>query len=60
LLPPAAFHNSGDRFDPPKCHPNTRLAVLKTMQWIVGSGDRNALIMWLHGAAGAGKSPIAQ
>jgi len=24
----AAFHNSKERFDPPKCHPKTRLAVL--------------------------------
>jgi len=23
----AAFHNSEERFNPPKCHPNTRLAV---------------------------------
>ena len=31
----AAFHNSKERFDPPKCHPNTRLAVLeKIMKWI--------------------------
>jgi hypothetical protein len=30
-----AFHNSGERFDPPKCHPNTRVAVLaEIMQWI--------------------------
>ncbi|KAF8965084.1 hypothetical protein BDZ97DRAFT_2000841 [Flammula alnicola] len=60
---PGAFHNSGDRFDPPKCHPNTRLAVLETiMNWILqlGSEDCHALIMWLYGAAGAGKSAIAQ
>ncbi|KAF8968854.1 hypothetical protein BDZ97DRAFT_332891 [Flammula alnicola] len=58
---PGAFHNSGERFDSPRCHPKTRLAVLeKIMRWILGSEDRNALIMWLHGAAGAGKSAIAQ
>ncbi|KAF8966225.1 hypothetical protein BDZ97DRAFT_1658024, partial [Flammula alnicola] len=44
-----------------KCHPNTRLAVLKKiMEWIQNSEDRDAWIMWLHGAAGAGKSAIAQ
>ncbi|KAF8154716.1 hypothetical protein B0H34DRAFT_676441 [Crassisporium funariophilum] len=25
---PGAFHDSGERFDPPKCHPNTREAVI--------------------------------
>ncbi|PPQ88276.1 hypothetical protein CVT25_005439 [Psilocybe cyanescens] len=58
-----AFHDSGERFDPPKCHPNTRIAIIKRItDWISGlNGDtRDALIMWLHGAAGAGKSAIAQ
>ena len=57
----AAFHNSKERFDPPKCHPNTRLAVLtKIMKWIKWEGDLNAFIIWVYGAAGAGKSAIAQ
>ncbi|KAF8956881.1 hypothetical protein BDZ97DRAFT_144265 [Flammula alnicola] len=30
------------------------------MKWIQNSEDRDAWIMWLHGAAGAGKSAIAQ
>ena len=58
-----AFHNSGARFDPPKCHPNTRVAVLKKiMDWV----DRTdwetwyRYILWLTGAAGAGKSAISQ
>ena len=56
-----AFHNSGERFDPPKCHPRTRLAVTeRIMNWILGKESTNELIMWLHGAAGAGKSAIAQ
>ena len=58
---PAAFYNSAARFDPPKCHPNTRLAVLnKIMQWILGNEHKDELIMWLYGSAGAGKSAIAQ
>ncbi|KDR79938.1 hypothetical protein GALMADRAFT_1170378 [Galerina marginata CBS 339.88] len=60
---PAAFHDSGDRRDPPRCHPNTRVAVQeKIMNWILGLDPetRNALIMWLHGPAGSGKSAIAQ
>ena len=57
----AAFHNSDERFDPPKCHPKTRLAVLnKIMKWIKWEEDIHAFIMWVYGPAGAGKSAIAQ
>ncbi|KAF5314306.1 hypothetical protein D9619_011758 [Psilocybe cf. subviscida] len=59
----AAFHNSGDRFDPPKCHPNTRVAVRdKIEKWALRTDPdtRDASILWLSGAAGAGKSAIAQ
>ncbi|PPQ82971.1 hypothetical protein CVT25_005339 [Psilocybe cyanescens] len=52
-----AFHGSGERFDPPKCHPNTRVAIIKRItDWISGLNEdtREALIMWLYGAAGAG------
>ena len=57
-----AFYNSGERANPPRCHPNTRTAVInKIMNWIFGlEEDREAVIMWLNGAAGAGKSAIAQ
>ncbi|KDR67122.1 hypothetical protein GALMADRAFT_19582, partial [Galerina marginata CBS 339.88] len=58
-----AFHNSNDVHDPPKCHPNTRVAVLnKIMNWIRGLDPetREALIMWLNGPAGSGKSAIAR
>ena len=57
----AAFHNSEERFDPPKCHPNTRLAVLfEIMKWIKWEGDLYSFVMWVYGPAGAGKSAIAQ
>ena len=57
----AALHNSGERFDPPKCHPNTRIAVLeKIMNWLLKNAGQKALIMWLYGPAGAGKSAIVQ
>ena len=57
----AAFHNSKERFDPPKCHHNTRVAILtKIMRWIKWEEDLYAFIMWIYGAAGAGKSAIAQ
>jgi hypothetical protein len=48
--------------DPPKCHPNTRTAVInKIMDWILGLGvdDQNAVILWMYGPAGAGKTAIA-
>ena len=58
-----AFHNSSARFDPPKCHPNTRVAVLqKIMDWIHRTDWQTLYryILWLTGTAGAGKSSIAQ
>ncbi|KJA22023.1 hypothetical protein HYPSUDRAFT_671599 [Hypholoma sublateritium FD-334 SS-4] len=56
-----AIHNSSARYDPPKCHPGTRKAILeRIMQWIFGSDDKDALILWLYGPAGAGKSAILQ
>jgi len=58
---PGAFHNSRERFDPPKCHPHTREAVRKKiLDWVTKKIDTNAFVLWLHGAAGAGKSAIAQ
>ncbi|KAF5318668.1 hypothetical protein D9619_010911 [Psilocybe cf. subviscida] len=58
-----AFHNSGERFDPPRCHPNTRVAVLDMIKkWALRMDPytRDAPILWLSGAAGAGKSAITQ
>ena len=55
---PGAFHNSLQRGDPPKCHPHTRKAMI--MDWVMKKIDTDAFIMWLYGAAVAGKSAIAQ
>ncbi|KAF9473523.1 hypothetical protein BDN70DRAFT_843397, partial [Pholiota conissans] len=58
---PSALHNSKARFDPPKCHPKTRVAILEYLvEWIFGRNDPEALIMWLYGPFGAGKSAILQ
>ncbi|KDR70127.1 hypothetical protein GALMADRAFT_76298, partial [Galerina marginata CBS 339.88] len=58
---PSAFHNAGERFDPPKCYPNTRTAILAEIaDWIVGKIGWDRYIMWLYGPAGAGKSAITQ
>ncbi|KAF9484934.1 hypothetical protein BDN70DRAFT_27139 [Pholiota conissans] len=57
---PGALLDSAERFDPPKCDENTRVAIIKTiMDWITGGGDSSS-ILWLHGPAGAGKSALAQ
>jgi hypothetical protein len=57
-----ALYDSGERFDPPKCHPNTRVAVLdRIMIWAEGGEDgEEAQIMWMFGPVGTGKSAIAQ
>jgi len=57
---PGAFHNSDERYDPPKCHPRTRRAVLKKIMDWVKDPNKVALLLWLYGPAGAGKSAIAQ
>ncbi|KAF4617828.1 hypothetical protein D9613_006346 [Agrocybe pediades] len=61
---PRAFHDSGASFDKPKCHPRTRVKILEEiMRWILGEclGLRaTKQFMWLNGAAGCGKSAIAQ
>src|SRR6188768_3435295 len=57
-----AVYNSLERqqLDAPKCHPNTRVAVInRTIDWLLGKIEFDALILWLYGAAGAGKSAIA-
>jgi len=59
-IAPGAFHNSDERYDPPKCHPHTRRAVLKKIMDWVNDANKIALILWLYGPAGAGKSAIAQ
>ncbi|KAF8154770.1 hypothetical protein B0H34DRAFT_752853 [Crassisporium funariophilum] len=58
-IAPGAFHDSGERFDPPKCHPNTRKGVIRMItDWL--QNEDEYFFMWLHGPAGAGKSAMAQ
>ncbi|KAJ6529853.1 hypothetical protein B0H19DRAFT_530292 [Mycena capillaripes] len=57
---PEALHDSGERFPEPACHPGTRTAVLEQLRsWCMEPRPQRP-ILWLHGAAGAGKSAIAQ
>ncbi|KJA16985.1 hypothetical protein HYPSUDRAFT_104185, partial [Hypholoma sublateritium FD-334 SS-4] len=53
--------DSQEHVDAPKCHPNTRKAVLEQIKnWIILTVTRAQWILWLNGAAGAGKSAIAR
>ncbi|KAF9035204.1 hypothetical protein BJ165DRAFT_657790 [Panaeolus papilionaceus] len=57
-----ARHNSAERYDAPKCHPNTRVAIIEEIMYWVNSplDSKQPKIKWLNGAAGAGKSAIMQ
>ncbi|KAF8985654.1 hypothetical protein BDQ17DRAFT_1335821 [Cyathus striatus] len=57
---PGASHNAGERYDAPKCHPETRKAVLGNIKSWIDSDNEATKIMWLYGPAGGGKSAIAQ
>lgn len=55
-----ALHDSTERFPEPACHPGTRNAILEKLgTWAVDPSPVTTLL-WLHGAAGIGKSAIAQ
>ncbi|KAF8187523.1 hypothetical protein BJ912DRAFT_1059862 [Pholiota molesta] len=56
----AALHNSGERYDAPRCHPGTRVAIQNDiMEWLDDVDDPE-LVLWMYGSAGVGKSAIAQ
>ncbi|KAF9551081.1 hypothetical protein CPC08DRAFT_823237 [Agrocybe pediades] len=60
-----ALHDSGATFEKPKCHPRTRVKIREiVMRWIELGRDKDdqtgKQFMWLNGAAGCGKSAIAQ
>ncbi|KAF4618507.1 hypothetical protein D9613_009760 [Agrocybe pediades] len=60
----SAMHDSIQVVDPPKCHPNTRVAIMQSIiDWAKGVADaeiNQKSIIWLNGGAGAGKSAIAR
>ncbi|RXW23120.1 hypothetical protein EST38_g2752 [Candolleomyces aberdarensis] len=62
-IAPGALHDSAERCDAPKCHPETRVAVQgEIYSWIIhGDSDpaQNMVkIKWVTGPAGTGKSAI--
>jgi len=60
---PRAIHSSQERYDPPKCHPNTRVAIRdKLMEWATQETitTKDPRILWFYGGPGTGKSAVAQ
>ncbi|KAF8178755.1 hypothetical protein BJ912DRAFT_1129078, partial [Pholiota molesta] len=56
-----AFHDAAERGDPPRCHPQTRIAIrAEIMEWIRAPPAMRKLILWMYGPAGSGKTAIAQ
>ncbi|RXW20022.1 hypothetical protein EST38_g5830 [Candolleomyces aberdarensis] len=56
-----ALHNSYERYDAPKCHPETRVAVQgEVVSWICDgdSDDEPKQVMWVTGPAGSGKTAV--
>jgi len=45
---PNAFYDSDNRADPPKCHENTRVAVItKIMNWVTSTMDTDTFMHWI-------------
>lgn len=55
---PAAFHDSRERYPPPRCLKGTRTDILREI--IDWKDKANERILWISGPAGAGKTAIAQ
>ena len=55
-----AMHNSKERYDSPKCHPDTRKAVLSDIINWISDHSKKTCILWLRAPAGSGKSAILQ
>ncbi|KAJ2913632.1 hypothetical protein MD484_g6776, partial [Candolleomyces efflorescens] len=56
-----ALHNSAERCDAPRCHPETRVAVQgELVDWIKHGeqGENPKKIVWVTGPAGGGKTAI--
>ncbi|KAJ3568938.1 hypothetical protein NP233_g5389 [Leucocoprinus birnbaumii] len=52
--------DSSARDPPPRCHPGTRIAILKRMELWLRDPRRTKRMLWLVGPAGVGKSAIMQ
>ncbi|EKM75178.1 hypothetical protein AGABI1DRAFT_132529 [Agaricus bisporus var. burnettii JB137-S8] len=57
---PGVEFDSSDRDPPPRCHPGTRLAILKRCLSFILFCDGQKKMRWVVGAAGVGKSAVMQ
>ncbi|KAE9383301.1 hypothetical protein BT96DRAFT_80680 [Gymnopus androsaceus JB14] len=55
-----ALHDSAESFPQPRCHPETRTKMLKTLRDWSLQRDPHSSVLWLYGPAGSGKSAIMQ
>ncbi|KAJ7604423.1 hypothetical protein DFH06DRAFT_1254839 [Mycena polygramma] len=55
-----ALFDAAERFDQPRCHPETRTELLDELYAWAIDPDSAHPIRWLHGPAGAGKSAVMQ
>ncbi|TFK73170.1 hypothetical protein BDN72DRAFT_732925, partial [Pluteus cervinus] len=55
----AAF-DSAERGDPPRCHPDTRMAILQSGRSWIDTLNVVFFFLWITGWAGMGKSAILQ
>ena len=56
-----ALLDAKEHFDRPRCAPKTRVTISKDIiDWVTDNEQLVPRILWLHGAAGTGKSAIAQ
>lgn len=59
---PEAAHDSSTRDPPPRCFPGTRRQYVEDIvHWTLSAADHRRLpLFWMKGAAGVGKSAVAQ
>ena len=58
---PLAFHLADTDRSHSTCFPNTRTKILERIKdWALRTAEKDKFIMWLHGAAGGGKTSIAR
>ena len=58
---PLAFHLADSDAVHSTCHPKTRIKILEHLKgWAYRKVDRDKFIMWLHAAAGGGKTAIGR
>ncbi|KAJ3745790.1 hypothetical protein DFH05DRAFT_1052323 [Lentinula detonsa] len=55
-----ASHDAEQRFPPPNCYPGTRTQILKILKKWITNDHKSTSIYWIYGAAGVGKSAVAQ